>query len=112
MRLWTYHRDGFSPLLGPVKPELSRYAAMYPAQYSKLWQRLGTRQFIWCVTDPSDWPIKRGYTEWELETSDSSFLAITDSLVWEGILDTGVKCWPRLEKILRAEAQVDPSINT
>jgi hypothetical protein len=112
MRLWTYHRDGFSPVIGPVKPELSRYALKYPAQYAQLWRRLGTNQLIWCVTDPSDWPIKSGHTEWELDASESSFLAVLDSLVWEGILGTGIKCWPSLERKLRSEARANPRIRT
>ena len=86
MRLWTFHRDGFSIVNDRVNPRKSRFAESFPEQYTRLWERLHSDQFIWCVTDPDDWPIKEGYEEWKLEVPIDRFLAIVHDVVWNGLL--------------------------
>lgn len=86
MKLWTYHSEDFSPVTMEVDHSKSEYYKEYPEQYDKLFTRLGTRQILWCVTDPDLWPIKTGYQEWQLEVPGSEFFAVFNSSVWNGIL--------------------------
>jgi hypothetical protein len=84
--VWTFQTEGFSILEGPVKPELSKYAKKYPTAYQRLWKILGTKQFIWCMTDRRDWGNKKGFCEWALSVPRRNVLRVIDSMVWNGII--------------------------
>jgi hypothetical protein len=85
MRLWSYHSPDFSLVDGKIDPEKSDHARRYRKAYEELWRRLGTSQFIWCVTSKEGWPRKEGFCEWELEVPKTAFFQIVDSMVWAGI---------------------------
>ena len=87
MKLWTFHRDGFSPAVGPVDPLRSKYAQQYSAQYQRLWSILSTDQIVWCMSDPDQWPIEAGYIKWQFDVPQDAFLAIVDEMVWNGLLE-------------------------
>ena len=107
MMLWSYQRDGFSPVEDCVEPQRSEYATTFPDAYERLWQLVGTDQIVWCVTDPSDWPVKSGYVEWKLDVPTNSFLRVVDTMIWNRILGQPNSPTARLRKKLHGEAWIN-----
>lgn len=100
MKLWTWQKKGFS-LIDSVKPVDSRihsdYYNEHEEQFEKLWDRLGTTQFLWCYTEKEDAfsQVSEGeyvdHVPWELAV-DSIFQNICTT-AWNLILDAG-RCSP------------------
>ena len=86
MELWTYQDKGFSPVEMHLDHQKSGNYKRYFKQYHLLWEKLGTKQILWCVNNPERMIYKWGYTEWFLDVPETKFLAIINSSVWNGAI--------------------------
>lgn len=91
MRLWTWQKKDFSLIRGKVEGlEHSDYLSpecgkgRFSEAYKKLWERLGTDQFLWFFTDEEETknnPSKleyKGKVLWEIEVPENE----ASKLVW------------------------------
>jgi hypothetical protein len=107
MQLWTHHPSVFrldSPGL-KVYPKrghhwkLRREGYRYPEIAAKLWEKVGTDQFIWCCTIRGRFSRHSedvDLTEWEINAPPSTVLAFVSSPVWENLIWTRSESWEGL----------------
>lgn len=95
MKLWTWHTPDFFLLKGRVDHNRSEYYQTVegvPDAYSKLFELIGTSQFVWCYTVPDQRIVLPCHTQVEriLDVPRESILRFVDGIVWNRIL--GIRC--------------------
>jgi hypothetical protein len=106
MQLWTHHPSTFrldlpdlklDPKRGSywrIKDESFRYRELAP----RLWEMIGTDQFVWCCTI-RDWFMNSedaDLVEWEINSPPSRVLAFVRSPVWEALVWSKSDSWDGL----------------
>jgi hypothetical protein len=108
MQLWTWQKKCFSLSKGKIdsqkhspylndpnipKSERQRFQKVY----AKLWEQLGTNQFLWCYTQEEAAKSEQSKLEykgevlWEIDMPENQIFRIVCGVAWNWIL-TGKKC--------------------
>ncbi len=86
VRLWTSQAPGFDIVNDRLIPERSQYWVEFKDQYTRLYDRLGETQYVWCWTvEPT------GQTEvedvwWSLQVPSDKIIAYVVEHVWERLI--------------------------
>jgi hypothetical protein len=121
MQLWTHHPSTFRLDLPDAKvyPERGDHWQMeakgfrYPQIARKLWQVIGTNQFLWCCTSRGGFVRTTeaiDLVEWEIAAPPSTILAFINAYRWEDLVWSRSDDWNGLI-LQRAPSRGDRAIH-